>query len=91
LKIKDFEWDEGNILHIELRHGIEQEEAEEVFACKPIFKRTKQGHYAAIGPTQSGRYLSIIFMLKPGGVVRPITGWDMKMSEVRYYKDKYKG
>lgn len=25
MRISDFEWDEGNVLHFELRHGIEAE------------------------------------------------------------------
>ena len=32
LRISDFEWDEGNALHLQLEHGIEPDEAEEVFA-----------------------------------------------------------
>jgi hypothetical protein len=30
--------------------------------------------------------LTIIFDLKPKGLVRPITGWDMGRSEIQYYK-----
>lgn len=86
MRISDFEWDEGNVIHLELGHGIEPEEVEEVFANKPLFRRTKKGHYAAFGPTSSGRYLTVIFELKEKGVVRPITGWDMKLAEIKYYK-----
>ena len=43
MKILDFEWDEGNTLHLQLGHGIEPQEAEEVFAARPLFKRTKKG------------------------------------------------
>ncbi len=86
MRISDFEWDEGNVLHLELRHGIEPEEVEEVFVNRPLFRRTKKGHYAVFGPTSSGRYLTIIFDLKPKSVVRPITGWDMKRTEIHYYK-----
>jgi uncharacterized protein len=86
LRISDFEWDEGNVLHLELQHGIEPEEAEEVFVNKPLFRRTKKGHYGVFGPTSAGRYLTIIFDLKPKGVVRPVTGWDMKRTEIQYYK-----
>jgi uncharacterized DUF497 family protein len=39
VKISDFEWDEWNSQHIELGHGIEPEEAEEVFAAAPILIR----------------------------------------------------
>lgn len=86
LRISDLEWDEGNVLHFELGHGIEPEEVEEVFANKPLFRRTKKGHYAAFGLTTAGRSLTVIFEWKPKGVVRPITGWDMRRSEVQYYK-----
>jgi len=83
--IKGFEWDDGNCLHLEFGHGIAPEEAEEVFACRPLFRRTKRGHYAALGPTSAGRYLMIVFELKEHALARVITGWDMKRSEVRYY------
>jgi uncharacterized protein len=86
MRILDFEWDEGNVLHLELGHGIEPQEAEEVFVNRPLFRRTKMGHYSAFGSTGAGRYLVIIFDLKPKGMVRPITGWDMGKAEIRYYK-----
>jgi len=86
LKISDFEWDEGNVLHFELRHGIEPEEVEEVFAHRPLFRKTRKGHYVAFGPTGAGRYLVVIFEKKSKGTARPITGWDMSRSEVQYYK-----
>jgi uncharacterized protein len=85
LRIKDFEWDNGNVLHIELGHGIRPEEAEEVFAIKPLFRRTKKGHYVAMGPTLEGRYLTMIFALKKDGIARVITGWDMNKNEKGYW------
>jgi len=84
--ISEFEWDEGNILHLELRHGISPEEAEQVFAIDPIFRKTKKGHYSAFGPTLNDRLLVIIFEIKSKGIIRPITGWDMNRSEKRFYK-----
>jgi uncharacterized protein len=90
LKISDFEWDEANSLHLQLGHGIEPEEVEEVFANSPLYRKTKRGHYAVFGPTLEGRYLTVVFELKPGGLARPITGWDMSRAEIRYYK-KNKG
>ena len=86
MRISEFEWDDGNVLHFELGHGIEPEEVEEVFANSPLFRRTKRGHYVAFGPTSAGRYLTVIFENKSKGIVRPITGWDMNQSEVQYYK-----
>jgi uncharacterized protein len=90
LLVSDFEWDEENALHLELGHGIRPEEAEEVFANKPLFRRTKKGHYVAFGPNIDGRYLMIVFEFKGKGIIRPITGWDMKRSEIQYYK-KHRG
>ena len=86
LRISDFDWDEGNALHLELGHGIEPQEVEEVFVNQPLFRRTKKGHYAALGPTTAGRYLIIVFELRKRGIIRPITGWDMKRAEIQYYK-----
>ena len=90
MRIVDFEWDEGNTLHLQLGHGIEPEEAEEVFANKPLFRKTRKGHYAAFGMTFDRRYLTVVFELKPKGVARPITGWDMSRAELRYYKKQRK-
>lgn len=91
MQISEFEWDDGNVLHLALRHGIGVEEAEEVFAVTPLFRRTKRGHYAAFGPSRSGRLLVVIFERKPMGVVRIITGWDMAAAERRYYQRHRKG
>jgi len=71
MRVTEFEWDDGNVLHLALGHGIEPEEAEEVFAVSSLVRRTKRGHYAAFGPTQSGRLLVVIFGLRgPGSVDR---------------------
>ena len=86
MRISDFEWDEGNVFHLEFGHGITPEEVEQVFVHKPLFRRTKKKHYAAFGSTAAGRYLTVVFELKLKGVVRVITGWDMKRSEIQYYK-----
>ncbi len=91
MKISAFEWDTGNVLHLSLRHGIEPEEAEEVFAVHPVFRRTRHGHYAAFGRSLSGRLLVVVFEKKERGVARVITGWDMDESEKRYYRTMTKG
>jgi uncharacterized DUF497 family protein len=91
MKISGFAWDDGNVLHLTLGHGIEPEEAEEVFAVSPIYRRTKRGHYAAFGRAASGRLLVIVFESKGGGIIRVITGWDMDDTERRYYMRNRKG
>ena len=86
VRCNGFDWDDGNELHLTLGHGIEPEEAEEVLALSLVVRRTKKGHYAAFGPTSRGRLLVIVFELRQHGIVRVITGWDMKLSERRYYR-----
>jgi len=39
MRISDFEWDDGNVLHLALGHGIEPEEAEEVFVVAPLIRQ----------------------------------------------------
>ena len=85
MRISDFEWDDGNILHLALSHGIEPEETEEVLAVAPLFRKTRRGHYVAFGRTRSGRLLVVVFEKMRKGHVRVITGWDMNDSERRYY------
>ncbi len=85
MRISAFEWDDGNELHLALRHGIEPEEAEEVLAGTPLVRKTRRGHYAAFGRALSGRLLVIVFEMRSRGVARVITGWDMSASERRYY------
>jgi len=85
MRISGFDWDDGNVPHITLGHGIEPEEAEEVFAVEPLLRKTKKGHYVAMGPTLAGRYLIVVFEMKRKGIARVITGWDMEDAEKRYY------
>ncbi len=91
MRIWESQWDDGNVLHLALRHGIESEEAEEVFAFAPLIRRTKRRHYAAFGPTDSGRLLVIVFTRKEGGIARGTAGWDMDAAERRYYQRHRRG
>jgi len=83
MRIIEFEWDEGNELHVGMGHGIDAEEAEEAFAVAPLFRKTKRGHYAVFGPTLAGRMLVVVFEYREGGVARVITGWDISSAERR--------
>jgi uncharacterized DUF497 family protein len=91
MRIAQFEWDQANILHLALGHGIEPEEAEEIFAISPVIRKTKRGHYAAFGPTVAGRLLVIVFENRGKSTVRVITGWDMDNAERRFYMKTKKG
>ena len=60
-------------------HRITFEEAVQCFFSDFQVRRNKsyRDRYQLIGRTMGGRRLKIIFQLKPGGVVRIITGWDV--------------
>ena len=86
VRILDFEWDDINIPHLELGHGITPAEAEEVFVEAPEFRRLRRKRYAVLGPTADGRFLVLVFKLKPRGRARVLTGWDMEPIDRRMYE-----
>lgn len=59
-------------------HRITFEEAVECFFSDFEIRRNKfyRDRYQLLGSTLGGRRLKIIFQIKPGNVVRVITGWD---------------
>jgi hypothetical protein len=59
-QIPGFEWDSRNEGHI-AEHGVEPEEAEEVFFDAPFHRRGRNGYYYAYGQTDAGRYLFIVY------------------------------
>ncbi len=69
----DFERDELAVHHVTF------DEAVECFFSDFEVRRNKsyRDRYQLIGNTIGGRRLKVIFQLKPGRVVRIITGWDV--------------
>lgn len=73
----DFEYD---FVRDELaRHGVTFEEAVECFFSDFVVRRNKsyRDRYQLVGRTIGGRSLKIIIQLRPGNVVRIITGWSI--------------
>ena len=75
----DFEYDfAGDEL---AAHHVDFEEAVDCFFHAYVVHRNRPrrypDRYQLIGRTTGGRRLKIIFQLKPGNVVRIITGWDI--------------
>lgn len=86
MKINRFEWDNGNTGHIS-RHNVTPDEAEEVFADDAaIFLRSHSGRYVALGQTEAGRYLTVVYEWKSGGVVRVVTAFGMDEKDKRRYR-----
>jgi hypothetical protein len=84
-KAKRFEWDSRNVNHI-ARHNVKPEEVEEVFLSRPLIRKARSGLKVAMGRTDAGHYLFVVFALKSSDVIRVITARDMSTSERRYYR-----
>jgi uncharacterized DUF497 family protein len=78
-----FEWDEENVSHI-ARRQIEPDETEAVLDNHPLILRTKDDKYLAYGPTDEGRLLLVVFVLKPGPLIRVITCGLTEAEKKRY-------
>ena len=85
--ISGFEWDEGNVVHIE-RHQFTPEEVEEVFAGHHQVRKTSQGLYIALGETLDGRLAFVVFRRLPKGLICAVTARDMEVRERRLFRRK---
>ena len=89
--IDDFVWLPDIIEKLESKHRVLPEEVEEVFFNRPHFRFVERGHvagedmYVALGQTDSGRYLSVFFIHKPGNLALIISARDMDAAERKRY------
>jgi uncharacterized DUF497 family protein len=84
-----FDWDEENADHIG-RHGIDTEEAEEVFADQhrvnaDAYSTPTERRAALIGMTYDGRVLHVVFTRRVGAV-RVVTCREATEGERRRYR-----
>jgi hypothetical protein len=86
--VRGFQWDAGNARKSELRHGVTQGEAEQVFLNEPLILSEDTAHsgeearFQALGRTQDGRRLQIAFTFRnQGRLIRVISARDMSRSE----------
>jgi uncharacterized DUF497 family protein len=76
------------------KHNVSPEEVEEVFSMDPTIRRLEGGHvkgedlFIAFGRTDSGRYLSVLFVLKKGKRALVISARDMTKGERKKYGKK---
>lgn len=79
-----FEWDEDNELKLLLRHHVTAEEVEEVFYNGASVRRDGE-HYLAIGQTNAGRWLLVVFERK-GTLILAYSSRDLSEREKRRTK-----
>ena len=92
-EIFDFEWDTGNYKKSLAKHDVSTEEIENLFKTKmavplgrQIIPSVDEERLCIIGPTDTGRMLSVVFTLRDGRV-RPISGRPAGKKERRLYEE----
>ncbi|MFQ6100921.1 MAG: BrnT family toxin [Anaerolineae bacterium] len=91
LNITGYIWREDVVDKLAWKHQIQVEEVVQVFQNNPRVERLERGHrpgedlYVALGQTDTGRYLTIFFILKKGGRALINTARDMTRKERRRY------
>lgn len=87
-------WKDQFVEKLAQKHQVSVDEVEEVFGNAPRFDFVSKGHvvgenvYWALGQTNAGRYLTIFFINKGGGMAMPISARDMNTKERRRYGKK---
>ena len=93
MKIDGFEWDEGNWLKCG-KHGVSQLDIEQVLLGTPAVMpdpHPDEPRMRAIGKTDSGRYVFLVFMLrklKHQTLLRPISARFMHQKEIDHYENR---
>ena len=76
------------------KHHVDESEVREIFCYAPKFRLIEKGKirgenvYAAMGRTDSGRYLTVFFIFKKDGNALIITARDMDEKERKLYGKK---
>ena len=84
-----FDWDDDNVGHIG-EHGVEPEEAEDALLdprrlSTAARRVTGERRFAAIGATEEGRILLVVFTVRHG-MVRVVTAHDASSRDKRRYR-----
>ncbi len=94
MKIDEIIWKEYFVEKIEKKHHVTTDEVGEVLQGKPQVYRIRKGRlkdeavYLALGTTNEGRHLTVIFILKSNKhSVLPISARDMDKKERKRYKN----
>jgi len=94
LKITEIIWLPAVVDKIESRHRVTTGEVEELFGSRPRFRRIEAGEiagedlYAALGRTETGRFLIVFFIRKASQVALVISGREMTTKEKRAHARK---
>jgi len=89
----EFEWDSGNLTKSTQKHGVIAEEVESAFNLKmavPIGRQISpevdEERLCVVGPTLTGKFISVVFTLRDGKV-RPISSRPASKKEKKTYEE----
>jgi len=94
LNITGIIWLEDIVEKLAVKHSVGQDEVREVLRNAPRFQFVESGHYpgenlyAALGQTDSGRYLIVYFVHKKDRRALVVSMRDMTRSERRHYEKR---
>lgn len=94
MKIEGVIWLRAVVDKLAEKHGVETFEVEEALSNKPKVRRVEKGKrkgedvYMALGQTDAGRHLTILFIAKGDREVLPLSARDMAEKERRRYDRK---
>jgi len=92
VKIIGSVWPDGIAQQVHQKHNIDPDEVDEVLTGQPHFRFVEESHrtgervYAALGQTQAGRYLVVLFMHAPDERARILWARDMRRAERKNYE-----
>lgn len=94
MKIESFIWLRDIIDKLAFKHHVNTSEVEEVFDDRPKIRfvqkgdRTGEDVYIALGRSEAGRYLAVIFIHKKNNDALIVSARDMAKKERRQYERK---
>ena len=94
MKIEKFIWLQEIIDKLAFKHHVDISEVEEVFYNRPGIRFVQKGDrkgedvYMALGRSNAGRYLAVIFIIKRNNAALILSARDMAKKERRRYERK---
>lgn len=94
MRIEGLIWFDEIIEKLLRKHNVYQNEVREVLANRPYFRFVEKGHrsrenvYAAMGQTNSGRYLILFFVYKKDRRALILSARDMTNTERKSYEQR---
>ncbi len=94
MRIEGVVWLTSVVDKLAFKHGVEPEEVEEVLGGRAKFRFVERGEregedvYMALGQTDAGRYLAVLFIHKDTREALILSARDMARKERRQYEKK---